>query len=387
MTRWDAEAAVVGLGAWGASALWRLAARGVDVLGFDQTAVGRGGDSRQAGSTMFRLSCSEQPGLVALARRSRELWAELEDTARTQLFVPSGGLVVGPQDGPTAGGALRTARDHDIDVRTFSARALRFQYPRHTGVPDHHIGVWEPSAGLLRPEAAVHAAVSAARAAGARVFEYSRITAIDFVPGGVVLRSAQRDIRVRQVVVTAGPWLSSLVPDVALETYRAPVTWFRPLEPDAGFSSEEFPVFVREFDDGRVLHGSGSEGDQDIRLSLEDHGTAAKPTDPDDVDPAVRYEDWSALAKLLPAKLPGLRRLPARAAASWTTRTPDAPFVLGTPDGDSRLMVAGGSGARGLQHSTGIGDALADLLLGAGTGDGPDVVARGWPSLSTAVRG
>lgn len=380
MTRWDAEAAVVGLGSWGASALWRLAARGVDVFGFDQSAVGRDADSRQPGSTMFRLSRSEHPGLVALARRSRELWAELEDAARTRLFVPSGGLVVGPQDGPTAGGALRTARDHDIDVRTFSARALRFQYPRHTGVPDHHIGVWEPSAGLLRPEAALHAAVGAARTAGARVFEYTRITAIDLVPGGVVLRSAQRDVRVRRVAVTAGPWLSRLVPEVPLETYRAPVTWFRPLEADAGFAPEEFPVFVREFDDGRVLHGSGAEGDQDIRLSLEDRGVA-KPTDPDDVDPAVLYEDWSGLAKLLPAKVPGLHPLPARTATSRTTRTPGAPFVLGSPAGDPRLVVAGGSGARGLQHSTGIGDALADLLLGAGAGTGagavPDAAAIG----------
>ncbi|MEU0102477.1 FAD-dependent oxidoreductase [Streptomyces sp. NPDC006267] len=377
MTRWDAEAAVVGLGSWGASALWRLAARGVDVLGFDQSAVGRGADSRQAGSLMFRLSRSEHPGLVALARRSRELWAELEDASRTRLLVPSGGLVVGPQDGPTAGGALRTAREHDIDVRTFSARALRFQYPRHTGVPDHHIGVWEPTAGLLRPEAAVHAAVSAARTAGARVFEYSRITAIELVEGGVVLRSAQRDVRVRRVVVTAGPWLPSLVPGIPLETYRAPVTWFRPLEPDAGFTLEEFPVFVREFDDGRVLHGGGAEGDQDIRLSLEDPGAAAKPTAPDDVDPSVLYDDWSGLTRLLPSKLPGLHRLPARAAASWTTRATGGPFVLGRPDGDARLTIAGGSGARGLQHSTGIGDVLADLVAGGGSGAHPETFAMG----------
>lgn len=365
MTRWDAEAAVVGLGAWGASALWRLAARGVDVLGFDRSAVGRDTGSQQAGSTMFRLSSLDHPGLVPLARRSRELWAELEDAARTQLFIPSGGLVVGPQDGPVAGRALRAAREHGIGVRTFTARALRFQYPRHTGVPGHHVGVWEPSAGLLRPANAVHAAVTAARTAGARVFEYSRITAIEPVDGGVVLRTAQQDVRVRQAVVTAGAWLPSLVPGVRLETYRAPVTWFRPLEADAGFTLEEFPAFVREFDDGRVLHGSGTEGDQEIRLSLDDQGVAAKPVDPDDADQAVSYDDWSGLARLLPAKLPGLHRLPARAAVSLTTRAPGSPFVLGRPGGDPRLLVAGGSGTQGLQHATGVGDALADLVMGA----------------------
>lgn len=95
-----------------------------------------------------------------------------------------------------------------------------------------------------------------------------------------------------------------------------------------------------------VLHGGGAEGDQDIRLSLEDRGVA-KQTEPGDVDPAVLYDDWSGPAKLLPAKVPGLHPLLARTAMSRTPRTPGAPFVLGSPAGDPRLVgVAGGSGAR-----------------------------------------
>ncbi|MEU6057338.1 FAD-dependent oxidoreductase [Streptomyces sp. NPDC047097] len=360
MTGWDAEAAVVGLGAWGSSALWRLAARGVDVLGFDRSAVGTA--VRQPGSTLFRLSCSAHPGLVPLARRSRELWTELEDTTRTSLLLPSGGLLVGPPDGPVAGEALRAAREHGIDVRTFTARALRFQYPRHTGVPAHHIGVWEPSAGLLRPEAAIRAAVTAAQAAGARVFDHTRISAIAPIDGGVILRSALRDVRVRQVVVTAGAGLPSLVPGLPLETRRAPVAWFRPLEPDAGLTLDEFPAFAREFDDGRILHGSGTEHDQHVRLSLEDPTT---PTvEAPAPDPTLHYDDLSPLARLLPAKLPGLHPLPAKATVHLTTRAPGRPFLLGRPGDDPRILVAAGSATQGLQHAPGIADALADTLTG-----------------------
>ncbi|MFJ5048779.1 hypothetical protein [Streptomyces sp. NPDC088719] len=60
----------------------------------------------------------------------------------------------------------------------------------------------------------------------------------------------------------------------------------------------------------------------------------AKQTEPDDVDPAVLYDDWSGLAKPLPAKVPGPHPLPARTAMSRTPRTPGAPFVLGSPAGD-----------------------------------------------------
>ncbi len=366
MTQWDADAAVVGLGAWGASALWRLAGRGVDVLGFDRFTPGRAPGSSY-GAGMFRLCCSENPALVPLARRSHALWSELEEASRERLFVPCGGLLVGPEDGLVAGGALRAAREHDIDVRTFTARALRFQYPRHTGVPDHHIGVWEPTAGLLRAENAVRAAVALARAAGARVFADTRITSVEPVAGGVLLHTAQRSVRVRQVVVTAGAWLGELVPGLPLETVRMPETWFRPLEDDGTFTLEEFPAFVRELDDGRVLRGSGSEGGHDIRLSLEDREVTAKPLDPDEIDRGVAYDDWSDLARMLPAKLPGLRRLPARVSVRTTTRAADGQFVLGRPDGDPRVVVAGGGGAYGLQYATGIGDALADLVRGVET--------------------
>ncbi len=367
MTGWDADAAVVGLGAWGATALWQLAARGVDVMGFDRFTPGHTLGSSHGGSGMFRITGSEHPGLVALGRRSRELWAELEDAAQEQLFVPGGGLLVGPEDGRIAGGALRRAREHGIGVRTFTARALRFQYPRHTGVPDHHIGVWEPSAGLLRPERAVRGAVALARQAGARVFADTRVTSLEPVAGGVLLHTAQRTVRVRHVVVTAGAWLSSLVPGLPLESVRTPITWFRPIEPDGSFTLEEFPVFVRELDDSRVLRGNGTEGGHDIRLVLEDTGVTAKPVDPDEIDRAVAYDDWADVARVLPAKLPGLRRLPARVSVSLTARTPDRLFVLGRPGNDPRVVVAGGDNTRGLPFATGIGEALADLVQGVST--------------------
>ncbi|MFI1399327.1 N-methyl-L-tryptophan oxidase [Streptomyces sp. NPDC020681] len=367
MTRWDAEAAVVGLGAWGASALWQLAARGVDVMGFERFTPGHSLGSSHGGSQMFRLTCLEHPQLVPLAQRSRELWSELEDAAQEQLFVASGGLLIGPENGHVAGGTLRAARAHGIDVRTYTAAALRFQYPRHTGVADHHTGVWEPSAGILRPEATVRAAVSLARRAGARVFADTRITGVEPVTGGVLLHTAQKTVRVRQVLVTAGSWLSELVPGLPLETVRMPMTWFRPLEPDGSFTLEEFPVFMRELDDGRVLRGSGMEGGHDIKLSFEDRSVSAKPIDPDDSDRSVTPDDWSDLARMLPAKIPGLESLPAKVTVCMRTRTPDGQFVIGRPGGDPRLIVAGGDNGHGFQHATGIGEALADLAQGSRT--------------------
>ncbi len=155
MSRWDADVAVVGLGAWGAMALWQLASRGVEVIGFERHHPGHALGSSYGGSRMFRVTCLEHPGLVPLARRSQDLWRQLEDESGRRLFFPTGGLLIGPEEGVIVGGTLRAARAHGIEVHTLTPVELRERFPRHTGVPGHHRAVWEPSAGVIRSEESI----------------------------------------------------------------------------------------------------------------------------------------------------------------------------------------------------------------------------------------
>jgi sarcosine oxidase len=146
-----------------------------------------------------------------------------------------------------------------------------------------------------------------------------------------------------------------------------PITWFRPLEPhDDTFRLEQFPVFMRELDEGTILWGNGAEGGHDVKLGIEDRSDAP-PLDPEAYDRSVGPDDWSALTGLLPAKLPGLEPLPSKVAVCMLTRTPDGQFVIGRPGGDPRVVVAGGDNAHGFKHATGIGEALAEIVRGEET--------------------
>ena len=77
-----ADVAVVWLGAVGSSAAWRLAARGLDVVGIDQHQPGHPWCGSHGRTRLFRVACLEDPGLVPIARRARELWRELEAASR-----------------------------------------------------------------------------------------------------------------------------------------------------------------------------------------------------------------------------------------------------------------------------------------------------------------
>ncbi|WP_067535695.1 N-methyl-L-tryptophan oxidase [Nocardia crassostreae] len=364
MPELDADVIVVGLGAWGAMTLWQLAKRGLRPLGIERYDRGHALGASHGGSRMFRITCLEHPGLVPLARRSAELWVERERETGTSLLTRHGGLLIGAPYSAVVGGTLTAAREHGIEVEKLTRTQLSKQFPQHTGLSPDDIGVWEPSAGLLRPEAAIRAALSAAETAGARVFTGTEVTAIE--PDGtmVAVHTAARTLRAHRVVVAVGSWLPSMVALPDLRVVRMPVTWFRPEGDDDRFRLTDFPVFMRQIGGSTILWGCGSEPPYDVKLGLEQFGSAAVPFDPTDSDRSVTSADWRTLCTVLAERLPGLRPEPSRVAVGMLTLTPDNQFVLGALPEAPNVVVAGGDNAHGFKHASGIGELLADLATG-----------------------
>lgn len=361
----DADVGVVGLGAWGSAALWRLAHRGVDTLGLERFEPGHALGSSHGGSRMFRLTCYEHRGLVPLARLSLDLWTELENAVGVDLVDRSGGLMIGAPDGPMVAGTLANAREFAIEVECLDAAEVERRFPQHVGVPADHVGVWEPTAGLLRPEAAVAAAVAASVRLGARVCRDTRVLRLEPVPGGVVLHTTGREFRVRRVIVAVGPWCSTLVPGLPLRVIRKPVTWFTPEGAPEEFSLARFPMFKRECAHGMVLWGCGAFERPEVKLGLEAKGEWVPPVlDPDDLDRSTCAADWERLTEVVAEAVPGIRPVPTRVAVCIGTHTPDNQFVLGPVDGDPRILVATGESSQGFKHATGIGEFLAQTVVG-----------------------
>lgn len=360
----SAAVAVVGLGAWGSAALWRLAGHGVDVVGLEQFGLGHALGSSHGGSRMFRLACLEHPGLVPLARRSLTLWRELEALTGRALFEPTGGMLIGPPDSLVVTGTLAAAAQHDLRVQTWSAHEVGERFPPHASMGTDHLGVWEPSAGLLRPEDAIRAMADAAKSKGAQVFENTTVTSIELIDRGAVVQTTEGDLRVSQVLVTAGAWLGALVPDLKLDVVRMPMTWFRPEGRREPFELDRFPVFIRDLGDGSCLWGHGAEPGTDVKLGLEAGADGSGVIDPDTLDRSVSADDWGRLAEVLPTFIPGLAPRPSEVSVCMKTVSDDGQFLLGRPRSDPRLVIGGGCSGHGFKHATGIGEVLADVVLG-----------------------
>ncbi|AOY74263.1 sarcosine oxidase (plasmid) [Arthrobacter sp. ZXY-2] len=370
----DADVIVVGLGALGSSTAWRLAHRGVKVLGIERFSPGHSQGSSHGHSRLFRVACLEHPNLVTMARRSRDLWQELEKQTGRVIFDETGAISIGPASSPVIFGTLHAAAEHDLPIVRVERKDIGRYTSGHENIPDDWEAVWDPEAGVLRPEAGILAAIEAAASAGARILTDTRVLDIRLVDNGVEVTTATNVFRAPQVVVTAGAWLSKLVPGLPLRALRVPMTWFEPREPqDERFQLGSFPVFVRAIDDETAFWGHGSVDGFDAKVGL-DGDDNYQWTDADEIERSVSHLDWKHVSEAVAGGVPGLNPEPSRITTCMVTHSPDGQFVIGRPDNDSRLLIGGGDSGHAFKHATGIGELIAQLIQGEEPYVSPDFV-------------
>lgn len=357
----DADIAVVGLGAMGSSAAWRLAERGVDVIGVERFHPGHVQGSSHGKTRVFRVACLEHTELVPLALRSRKLWGELQRRSGTEVIRTAGAVMIGPADSPVIAGSKAAARAHDLPVVEMTRDEILARFPQHGGLAADHVGLWDPEAGVVFPEAGVIAAVEAARAAGGRIYTDTRATDVRLEDGGAVIETATRDFRVRQVVLTTGAWLGKLAPELPLKPLRTPMTWFRP-KPGvkASYALENFPTFIRAVDAENWIWGHGSGDGFGIKVG-PDRDPNFYEVDPDSIDRGISAADWKLVSELVAQAFPELDPMPIHTTTCMVTHSPDGQFQIGRPHGDPRLIVGGGCSGHAFKHASGIGELIAQI--------------------------
>ncbi len=360
----DADVVVVGLGAMGSHALWRLARRGARVIGIEQFAPGHDRGASHGESRIIRTAYAEGAAYVPLALEAWRLWDELERVAGEELVQRTGGLVLGAPGSPVVGGAVASAAAHGLEHEILSTFQVRQRFPQHR-VDDGTIGFYEEDAGVVRPERAVVAAVRAARAAGARLVTGERVHQIVPDPDRPVVRLPGRDVVAGHVVVAAGAWLPRLAPglDLPLQVVRRVPGWFAATSPEA-FSTARFPIFIRSDPSGeRSWYGCPSLDGATVKVATHDWPGTDEPVDPV-VGPRPPDEADAALTgSIVAASLPGLRPRPVRMKPCTYALTPDRHFVVGRRRDLPGLTVLAGFSGHGFKFAPVIGEAAAQLAL------------------------
>jgi sarcosine oxidase len=355
------DVVVVGLGAMGSATLLQLAHRGARVLGIDQYTPPHTLVSTQGRTRIIREAYFEHPAYVPFIRRAYELWDETSRAARTELFLQTGGLMIGPPEGVIVSGALRSAKEHDVDHELLDAAEVRRRFPELTP-SDAMIALLEKRAGLLFPEKCVEAHLRLAREEGARIALGTEVALWRTHPDGVEVETTDGTLyNGARVVIAAGPWAPKLVGEEALplEVERQLFHWFSPLR-DADFAPEKCPIALWE-DPGGILFASFPDLGDGVKAGIHHDGAI---TDVDSVDRTPRDDDELAMRALLEKYLPRANGPLRDAAVCLYTNTPDHHFIIDYLDEHERVVLASPCSGHGFKFASAVGEVVADLALG-----------------------
>ena len=355
------DVCVIGLGGIGSAVLAQCAARDVRAIGLEQFAADHELGASSGKTRMIRKAYFEKPAYVPLVLRAFELWHELEHSAAEELLRITGVLTVGREESEIVAGTRRAAREHHLAIEPLTRDEVRARYPM-LKLRDAEVAIFEPDAGVLKPERAIAAHLKIAGQRGAEMrFETAvsrwQRTADAFE---IFLANGGR-VSARSVVLATGPWVQSALAElgVTIRVQRNVQAWFEPKISD--YAAPRFPAFLVD----RVglpapLYGFPDFG-EGVKAAF--HGTGDLTT-PNEVAREINEQrDIAPVARAMNDWMPGAAMKFLRGKVCMYSLTPDHHFVVDRHPEHERLIICGGFSGHGFKFAPVIGEIAADLAL------------------------
>lgn len=364
---------VIGLGGMGSAAAYRLAERGLRVLGLDRHRAVHDQGSSHGSSRITRQAYFEDPAYVPLLLRAAELWPQVEADSGRTIVLWTGGVMVGRPGSRTVSGSLRSAQEWDLPHELLDAAEIRRRFPTMTPADDE-IALYEQRAGLVIPEESVAAHLALAARAGADLHHEEPVTGWRADGGGVEVRTPAGRYTAGQLAICPGPWAPELLADLGVPfgVERQVQYWWSPAAAPERFRAGRHPIYIWEAADGQQFYGfpsfddpvrgsaSGAKtGADGVKVAMFRGGQACTP---DTIDRTVRPEEVAAMRDFVAPRMPDLPGTLLEAVTCMYTNTPDEHFVIARHPAHERVVVACGFSGHGFKFVPVVGEIVAELV-------------------------
>jgi sarcosine oxidase len=365
---------VIGLGAVGSATTFQLARRGARVLGIDRFAPPHKLGSSHGETRITRLACGEGAVYTQFARRSHEIWRELERETGEQLLLQNGLLVIsGKGERASAHGnpaflqsSIDAAVANGVVHEVLPDTEIRHRFPAFK-IADGDSAYYEPESGILFPERGVRAQLQAASRHAARLQTNEIVERFNAGKSSVEVVTDKATYTSDKIVVSAGPWLPDLLPKSLSRQFtirRQVLLWFalRDGEPVERYKPDAFPVFYWQLPRKQALYGFPwiDTVEPAIKVATEQYDTT---TTAQTIDRNVAPEEIAAVYNDYVADfMPGVSPRCIKSATCMYTCTDDTHFVIDALPGEPRVIVASPCSGHGFKHSPAIGEGIAELL-------------------------
>ena len=352
------EVAVVGMGAIGSATAYHLARRGAKVVAFEQYELGHVRGASHDTSRIVRTSYGST-AYVRLAQSAYRDWADLERESGERLLTITGGVILIPIDGPYSATDFTVALNEcGVEHELLSPAEVQARWPQFR-VPENVETVYTADTGIAHASRTVATLQMRARTHGAEIRDRTAVLSLTPDAEGVVVHTANGDIRAGKVVVAADAWTNMLLEPldaaIPLDIMQEQVTYFHPAEPDQ-YDRARFPVWIWE--DDECYYGFPTFGEPSIKAARDVSENRMSPEQRSFVpSPELTAQLSEFMDGLIPGKGPELRTVTCQYAL-----TKDRRFVLSAlpqhPD-----IIVGLAAGHGFKFTPTLGRVLAELAL------------------------
>jgi len=325
--------------------------------------------------------------LTRMANESLAQWKELEKESGLSIFTNSGMLLFADSTDSRKAfvdQAEVNLKMNGIDCKKMNADELRQFFPQ-IHFQNEDIGLLDTGAGTLHADVAIKAFQNLAIKHGACIQDGEMVEEISqnestTNPDFVIVKTSKGFYQSEKVVLTPGPWASSLLNKVGvripLKTLRIQVCYWRETEKNK-YDISHFPAFVdatgspADLQTKTDIYGlPADEYPGHVKVCLH-YGVEA---DPDNRDTKTNEDDVEILKNYVKFRFPYLdHSSPSITETCMYTNTPDWNFVIGlsnplnknnlskTKSDPKRIIYAAGFSGQGFKMGPSVGEMLADL--------------------------
>ena len=365
------DVAVIGLGAVESAALYHLSKSGKRIIGIDRFEPPHTMGSSHGESRITRLAVGEGEDYVALAKRSHEIWREIEALTGTKIMTRTSGVLMDSGIQPWAKHGSEGFWDRTVSIATrqtiqheiLDSDQVKQRFPAFN-LESTGKAYLEVEAGYLRPELAIRTQLDLAQKNGAEVVFNSPVEEITQVGNFILIRTKTQEFRVNKVLLSAGGWIKDFLPQAEQSKYkicRQVLHWLE-IEPGT-IGWEDYPVWMWGFGPNPedFIYGFPSLDGKTIKMASE---SFLDSNHPERLDRTVSSEEQEQFWKeKVQGKILGLKPQIVKSVVCFYTVTEDARFITKTFSGMDQVMLVSACSGHGFKHSTALGERLAHSLL------------------------
>jgi len=363
------DAIVIGAGGVGSAAAYYLSKLGQRVLLLEQFEINHQKGSSYGHSRVIRYTYNN-PIYVELMRAAYPLWFALQEEAKEQLYVKTGGLDFGFPTVDTFQ-ALKASMDKaSLDYEYWSTSEIAQRYPQFS-LKEGMAGLFHADSGLLRASRCVLAHIRLAQARGATVMDNTPVVKVTPSESGVEVQTTKERFSCDRIILTAGSWAKGLLAeqgiDLPLKIMPCQLGFYQPDQP-ASFEPGSFPVFF--------AHMNGPYGEMPYGIPHEDPSIGVKITtfygwDTVNTPAEVDYtpsEAWTEhIRDFAREYIPGAAGPLINTRRCLYTLTPDKDFIVDCHPRYPQVVIGAGFSGHGFKFTTLMGKMLADIAVEGGT--------------------